>query len=148
MKKIPKDKTIQSGAAIDDMTVLLAESLDYANDKECEISFVSGYAPRQLPDDPWRVKSYENWLVVSVCNQAKNNLRAVLSREGQVRIYGPGGKPDHTFQIPEAGVFGDAANDLGYVNRIRVIGDKLYVCGMSRQVYRFTWDGKDVSAAR
>jgi hypothetical protein len=145
MKKIPRDKTIQSGAAIDNMTIILAESLDYARDKDYEISFVSGYAPIQHPDDPWGTKPYENWFVVSLCHQVKNNLRAVLSREGQVRVYGPGGKPDHTFQIPEAGVFGDAANDLGYVNRIRTIGDSLYVCGMSRQVYRFTWDGKDLS---
>jgi hypothetical protein len=85
-------------------------------------------------------------MVVSVCHHPKHDLRCVLSREGQVNIYGPGGKPDHTFQIPEAGVFGDAANDLGYVNRVRAIGDCLYVCGMSRQVYRFTWDGKDLSA--
>jgi hypothetical protein len=67
----------------------------------------------------------------------KHLLRCILSREGEVNLYGPGGKPDHVYQIPEAGVFGDAAIGLGYVNRIRAIGDHLYVCGQSRQVYRF-----------
>ncbi len=72
-------------------------------------------------------------------------MRCVLSRKGQVNVYGPGDNRDHNFQIPEAGVFGDAAADLGYVNRIQAIGTGLYVCGMNRQVYRFDWNGKDLA---
>lgn len=140
---IPTDKTIQAGAAIGNGSVLLAETLDYAQKHGHDITFVSGYAPKQLPHDPWRVLPYEGWFVVSVALFEKYALRCVLSREGQVRLYGPGGKPDHRMQIPEAGVFGDAAVGLGYVNRLRAIGSTLMVCGQSRQVYRLEWNGDD-----
>ena len=40
-----------------------------------------------------------------------------------------------TEQIPGAGLHGNA-NDLGYVERIKVIGEDLYVCGLMRQVYK------------
>jgi hypothetical protein len=136
---------MQAGAAIARDVLLLGETLDYASEHGYEISFVSGYAPTQLPDDPWRVRAYENWLVVSVASFAGFDLRCVLAREGQVRLYGPGGKPDHSYQIPEAGVFGEAAIGLGYVNRIRAVGDALFVCGQSRQVYRFECKGKDLA---
>ena len=145
---IPTEKTIQTGCVISKMVILLGESLDYASKNDYEISFVSGYSPIQLPDDPWRVKAYENWTVVSLCYQQASNLRCVLSREGKVRLYGPGGKPDYTYQIPEAGVFGNTAVGLGYVNRIRSIDNHLYVCGQSRQVYRFHWDGQDFASGR
>lgn len=60
-----------------------------------------------------------------------------MSEEGDVRLYGPGGKPDRTLQIPDAGVFRPSAAGYGYVNRIRAIGQGLYVCGANRQVYRY-----------
>lgn len=90
----------------------------------------------------------EGWLLVSATLLVSRNLRCVLSREGQVNLYGPGGQPDHSFQIPEAGVFGEAATGLGYVNRIRAVGDGLYVCGQSRQVWRFECNGGDLAAGR
>lgn len=90
----------------------------------------------------------EGWVIVSVWYWRERDIRCVLDREGQVNIYGPGGKPDHTFQIPKAGVFGAAATGLGYVNRIRAIGTGLYVCGQSRQVYRFQWDGLDLGTGQ
>ena len=143
---IPTEKTTQTGCLIERMYILLAESLDYAAEKDIEISFVSGYAPLHFSDDPWGSKAYENWTVVSVCYYPDRKFRCILSREGNVRIYCPGGNPDHTFQIPDTGVFGDAATGLGYVNRIRAIGDHLYVCGQSRQVYRFEFDGQDLAS--
>lgn len=93
----------------------------------------------------WVWNDYD-WLVVSV--ESHGPTRCILSREGQVNLYGPGGKPDHTYQIPEAGVFVETANDLGYVNRIRAVGDALLVCGQSRQVYRFEWDGKNLATGQ
>lgn len=90
----------------------------------------------------------EGWQLVSATLLAAGSLRCVLSREGQVNLYGPGGQPDHSFQIPEAGVFGEAACGLGYVNRIRAVGDGLYVCGQSRQVWRFERDGGDLASGR
>ena len=93
----------------------------------------------------WVWNDYD-WLVVSV--ESQGPIRCVLSREGQVNLYGPGGKPDRTFQIPEAGVLAETANDLGYVNRIRAVGSELLVCGQSRQVYRFDWNGKDLASGQ
>lgn len=109
---------------------------------------ITTYAPALRPTKPWRSQLMEAWLIVSVTYWEADQLRCVLSQEGQVNIYGPGGQPDHTYQIPEAGVFGGAAIGLGYVNRIRVIGDHLYVCGQSRQVWRFEWDGRDLASGR
>lgn len=45
-------------------------------------------------------------------------------------------------------MFGDAAIGLGYVNRIRAIAGQLYVCGQSRQVYRFAWNGQDLATGQ
>jgi hypothetical protein len=145
---VSTDKTVQAACLLEPMAVLLAESLDAAIETDDEISFVGGYAPLKMPDDPWRAKAYEGWVVVSVCHWPAHGMRCVLSREGETRLYGPGGKPDHTFQLPEAGVFNDSATGLGYVNRIRAIGSTLYVCGQSRQVWRFEWDGKHLSRGR
>ncbi len=74
--------------------------------------------------------------------------RCILSAEGQVNLYGPGGSPDHIFQIPQAGVFGPGSAGYGYVNRIRAVDDGLYVCGDHRQFYRFNWDGQNLSTGR
>lgn len=118
-----------------------------------DFSVVDTYVPHSLPTSDeanWWSKPYEKRLLVCATGWQINDLtlRSVLSREGQVRLYGPGGKPDHTYQIPEAGVFGNAAVGLGYVNRIRAIGDGLFVCGQSRQVYRFAWDGRNLASGR
>jgi hypothetical protein len=134
-------RTVQAGCLVDTDLPLLVETLDNFEGN----SVISTYAPRFRPGKPWRTQIMENWLLISACYLKTSELRCVLSREGQVNIYGPGGKPDHTFQIPEAGVFCETANDLGYVNRIRAVGDQLYVCGQSRQVYRFDWDGVNLA---
>jgi hypothetical protein len=137
-------RTTQSGCLISADLPLLVETLDHLENN----SVISTYAPKLRPGKPWRSQIVENWLLVSASFLESSELRCVLSREGQVNIYGPGGKPDHTFQIPEAGVFCETANDLGYVNRVRAVGSDLYVCGQSRQVYRFDWNGKDLNAGQ
>jgi hypothetical protein len=146
-KNLSKFKTVQTACTLGKGQFLFASSSDALLNTDYELTYVFRYDTTSDDKTPWVWNDYD-WTVVSLCFWARNDLKCILSREGQVNIYGPGGNPDHTFQIPEAGVFGDAANDLGYVNRIRVIGDSLYVCGMSRQVYRFMWDGKDLSAGQ
>jgi hypothetical protein len=140
-------RTVQAGCLVEAKLPLMAESLDaFAGN-----SVISTYAPLLRPDRPWRSQLFEDWHIVSVSAwrvALALLLRCVLSREGQVNIYGPGGKPDHTFQIPEAGVFTDTAIGLGYVNRIRAVGSTLYVCGQSRQVWRFDWNGLDLGKGR
>lgn len=137
-------RTIQASCLVECDLPLLVETLDNFEGN----SVISTFAPKLRPNKPWRNQIVENWLLVSACYLIPKELRCVLSREGQVNIYGPGGKPDHTFQIPEAGVFCETANDLGYVNRIRAVGEDLYVCGQSRQVYRFSWNGVDLDTGQ
>ncbi|SFZ77014.1 hypothetical protein [Chitinimonas taiwanensis] len=137
-------RSTQSACLVESDLPLLVEVLDAFEDN----GVISTYAPRLRPGRPWRSQMVEGWYLVSAYFWAQSELRCILGREGQVNIYGPGGKPDHIYQIPEAGVFGDAAIGLGYVNRIRAVGDQLYVCGQSRQVYRFEWDGKDLATGR
>lgn len=48
----------------------------------------------------WVWNDYD-WTVISIC--IWNDYRCVLSREGNVNLYGPGGSPDRTYQIPDAG---------------------------------------------
>jgi hypothetical protein len=137
-------RSTQAACLIDRDLPLLAERLDGFEGH----GVVSTYAPRLRPHRPWRSQVMEEWPLVSATFDSQRQLRCLLSREGQVNIYGPGGTPDHTFQIPEAGVFGPASTGLGYVNRIRAVGSGLYVCGQSRQVYRFDWDGQDLARGR
>jgi hypothetical protein len=123
------------------MQAFFVDALDYAEREGYEISFTSIYQPNEIPNDPWGGKPYTDHQLVSCCHwphlPSGIDFRCVLSEEGMVNVYGPGGKPDRTFQIPEAGVFGSGAAGYGYVQRIRAIGDGLYVCGAHRQVYRY-----------
>lgn len=137
-------RTTQAGCLIHGELPLLAEMLDgFAGN-----GVISTYAPSLRPIKPWRSQLMEGWHLVSATFEPSSELRGILSREGQVNLYGPGGKPDHSFQLPEAGVFGDSAVGLGYVNRIRAVGKELYVCGQSRQVYRFDWNRRDLAQGR
>lgn len=149
---ISHQATIQAGCLLEDDLVLVATSLDdISRDYDTSYSRLATYKISRR-EHPWRFSDRDDWLIVSVCAwtgaSSQQPFRCVLSREGQVNLYGPGGQPDHSFQIPEAGVFGEAATGLGYVNRIRAVGDGLYVCGQSRQVWRFEWDGRDLAAGR
>lgn len=129
-------KTIQFGALIDAFTGTLVETLDAIDGEGYEYSFVGSFSGKDAQTRKWLVKGYD-WMTVCMAHWPAHEIRCVLSREGQVRLYGPGGKPDRTYQLPDAGVMREGAADHGYVNRIRAIGNSLYVCGQSRQVYRF-----------
>lgn len=137
-------RSVQCGALVSSHMPLLVEVLDQLEGN----SVISTYAPRIRPASPWRSQIVEGWHLVSAAYLSHRELRCVLGRDGQVNLYGPGGRPDHTFQIPGAGVSGPSATGLGYVNRIRAIGTELFVCGQSRQVYRFDWDGRDLASGR
>lgn len=130
------EKTFECGVIVHAQLVLVVESLDAVRDDDYVISSVGSYK-RTVEGARWAVFVYEDWTVVSVASSEQLQLRCVLSREGDIRLYGPGGTPDRTYQLPDAGVMREDAAGYGYVNRIRAIGDGLYVCGQSRQVYRF-----------
>lgn len=88
--------------------------------------------------EPWGNVDIVGWTVTSV-DAPKPTLRACLDEEGYFQLFGPGGRALYRSVIPEAGVFRQGAAGYGYVNRIRAIGSSLYVCGASRQVYRYAF---------
>lgn len=137
-------RTTQAGCLLTANMPLIVETMDRFDNT----GVVSTYAPTVRPMKPWRSQIVEDWPLVSVAYRVETSWRCVLSEEGQVNIYGPGGAPDCVFQIPEAGVSGPASTGLGYVLRIRAVGSQLLVCGQSRQVYRFDWDGQDLASGR
>lgn len=142
-----KEKTIQCGAALGSGEVLFASSSDEPSVQGMDLSYVFRlWITADSPGYEWVWNDYD-WTVVST-GLTPAGLRCVLSKEGQVNIYGPGGVPDCTFQIPDAGVSGPASIGLGYVLRIRAVGSHLLVCGQSRQVYRFDWGGQDLASGR
>ncbi len=134
-------RTYEAGCLLASKFPLLGESLDGFEGN----SVISTYAPALRPANPWRSQLVENSKIVSVAFWQERKLRCVLNLEGNTNLYGPGGRPDIHFQIPDTGVFTETATGLGYVNRIRAIGNHLYVCGQSRQIWRFDFDGKDLS---
>ncbi len=145
-----REKTIRSGCALGSEEILLASRSDDRRVADADLTFVFrikvgvNSSVQQLE---WVWNDYD-WTVVSVCYDPLRDLRCVLSREGEVNIYGPGGEPDATFQIPEAGVFGKSAKGLGFVNRIRAIGGQLYVCGQSRQIWRSDFNGPHLTSCK
>lgn len=59
---------------------------------------------------------------------------AVLSEEGHVRYFGE--QPDILEKIPGSGVYSDDAENWGYLADLQQIGEHLYACGYSGQVYK------------
>lgn len=135
MKSKDLFRTYQAGCLIEGVMPLFGESLDEFEGN----SVITTYAPNLRPTDPWRKQLMENWVIVSVCTWMTHGIifRCILDNEGKINIYGGPQKLDKIFQISDAGVMREDALGLGYVNRIRAIGNALYVCGQSRQVYRF-----------
>lgn len=133
---IDTEKTFQFGALINGFFGLLAETLDAIDINDYDFSFVGSFVGRDGQTLDWAVMDYD-WVTVCVAYWPTYHFRCMLSREGDVRLYGPEGTTSKNYRLPDAGVMREDAKGLGYVNRIRAIGNALYVCGQSRQVYRF-----------
>jgi hypothetical protein len=86
--------------------------------------------------------------VVSVClkKQTQTELRqgCALSKEGEIEFFVLKTGAKRIEKIPDAGLRLSEYTEegvTGYVTHIREIGDSLYVCGQSGQVYRRTESG-------
>ena len=145
------DKTFIAAKLLESMFPILVESPDFLVDEDWQASCISTYNPNGGNSNPWAGRVYQDMKLVSVdCwHQGISEImfRCVLSEEGYVRLYGPGGSPDATYQLPDAGVWRKGAAGYGYVSRIRAIGNGLYVCGDARQVYRFVYPSNAADAA-
>ncbi len=151
MPKYATDKTDIFGCVVDSIQAIRVQSLDaIKDDPDIVVSFLTSYYPIDKGmARPWLVMPYEHHTLVCCTTwpQPQITLRCVLSEEGHVDIYGPGGNPSATFQIPDAGVWREGATGYGYVSRIRAIGQSLYVCGDARQVYRLLYPSNASDAA-
>jgi hypothetical protein len=89
-----------------------------------------------------------NMDIVSLCvKKATNNsdrMICALSKEGEIELYSSKAGKGVTEKIPDAGLRLSEykGGAVGYVTHIREIGGRLYVCGMSGQVYAREASGK------
>ncbi len=80
-----------------------------------------------MPELKWRFASIADYKVTE-------GFTAVLSEEGDIFL---SGNTDSYFEkIPESGVRSPGAKGWGYMRHIQQIGDHLYACGASGQVYK------------
>lgn len=89
-------------------------------------------------EDKWVHRDLPDWRVTSVCIRSATSTRprmaCALSENGDVEMTFVDGEVIE--KIPDAGLLDDNNPGYGYVRTIREIGTRLYVCGLSGQVYR------------
>lgn len=133
--------TFQVGCAVDAHMFYLACSMDAIAETDYEsfsrMSFYQGQNKKK-----WFVHDLPNWRVVSTClipetDKAPRTVVA-LSEEGDIELYNRNGSTVE--KIKDAGVGGESKG-FGYVSRIRLIDNTLYVCGLSGQIYARTATG-------
>lgn len=129
------DKTFKAGVVLGGHIISVAESLDAVKNQNYTISTIGSWNISRR--DPWLAFVMEGWDIVSLATLDSLKIRAALDIEGQINLYDPNINPDRAYQLPDAGIWREGAIGYGYVNRIRAIGNSFYVCGQSRQVYRF-----------
>lgn len=124
-KMISQICTVKFACCLQSSLVLLATGIDELDDDNVAFTRLAFYDILDI-QAPWGYSDMVDWLVVSVA-LTHNGYRVCLSEEGQVRFFEPGGQPNAIFQLPDAGVFREGATGYGYVQRIRAIGQGLYV---------------------
>ena len=135
---ISPECTFESAACLTSRLILLLTRIDYFKEKgESFCRFA--YFDRDDISDPWGYKDFPAEHFVSISLWRKH-IRTALTEEGRVRLHSRLENKEIFLQIPDAGVFRQGARGYGYVNRIRAIGEGLYVCGAHRQVYRYECD--------
>ena len=82
-------------------------------------------------DQEWRASSISYF---GPASEPEFDDFVVLSEEGNVRYVGDHAPSEE--KIPNAGVFCEDAKGWGYLSDIQQVGERLYVCGYSGQVYR------------
>ena len=90
-----------------------------------------------------------DWYLMSMCMsyqaiKAPDNPEArvylILGREGEIIIDIPAIELIKVEHIPEAGLHQEWSKTYGYTGRIKEIGNHIYVCGDSNQIYRRSGD--------
>jgi hypothetical protein len=139
-----------AGCAIEHDFIYLASQLDDLDPDEYAHTRMTGFDAQSVGyrnedgsvDNGWAYHDVQ-MNVMSVCVKKKTptweRRVCALSKEGEVEIYiTKGGQVERLEKIADAGLRLSQykGGTTGYVTHIREIGDALYVCGMSGQVYR------------
>lgn len=133
--------TFTTGCAIEKDYIYIVAKLDslHQEDKFARIYIFDD----QKNHDKWVHHDLADWEVVSVCirkaTTTSPRMVCALSENGELELRFVDGAIIE--KIPGAGLADSNSSGYGYVNAIREIGNHLYVCGLSGQVYRRSDDG-------
>lgn len=130
-------RTGYAGAFDDEIYISAAADIYDAFEKYTALyTWSPELAKQEKHASPWIYKS-EDWLVFSVTGFFKKNTGdwwyCALCEEGRILFTGGGYT---TEEIPGAGVNRSDSVGWGYLSDIQQIGDHLYACGYSGQVYK------------
>lgn len=136
--------TFLSGCCISKSIVVLPSTLDYFKGRDEALTRLKFF---DFEDGFDGQSDCPGWIGVNVC-LFENGRRAFLDEEGRVLFFDKDPANDVELKITDAGVFSKGAKGYGYVTKIRTIGSGLYVCGDSRQVYRYAPPGPGSKAGK
>lgn len=125
-----------AGCAIDrDMFYIACAPENRSNTEDGPDTVMCFY--QNQTSEKWFYHELPGWRVVSVAfaDPPPNTVRRIyaLSEQGDVEIYSRTGSIFD--KIPGAGL-NHGEEPIGYMNRIRFIGNNLYACGFGGQIYR------------
>jgi len=131
--------TISDGYVIDNNYLMLLEYPDAIDPHSIDYSILRYFDDAAFGEEKWGYHDLD-WHVVGLCvwRNSPFGRRAyvALSEQGHIEIEVAGGEQIIEEHIPDAGLHEEWSRDYGYVDRVREIAGRLYVCGTNRQVYR------------
>lgn len=137
MKKLNNSTTTMlAGTAISDNIYYMTGTLDNLDD---DIIFTRMfiYDDEATPPNQWFHHDLPGWAVISTClipeTSTARRQACSLSEQGDVELYSSAGI---TIEKIKGAGLGHTEENRGYMTRIRHIGDALYACGYSGQVYK------------
>lgn len=134
MTKLQPIATFRTGVAGAQFVICLSGAMDAFDPTEpySRIYFLNQHAPNL-----WTFNEHD-FVIPSVCvwrpsSPQSQRTFVALSENGQVVFLGPNQTQE---QIPDAGLNHSLSKGFGYLNDIQQIGEHLYACGFSGQIYR------------
>ena len=134
MNKIQPIVTFRTGVAGAKFVVCLSGAMDAFDSME---PYSRIYFLNERASNIWTFNE-QDFVIPSVCVwrdpvTPERRIFVGVSENGQVVHMGP---QQAVEQISDAGLYHDSSKGFGYLNDIQQIGDKLYACGYSGQVYK------------
>ena len=131
--------TMLDGMVMDANYISLLEFPENYDRQSIDYAAVRYFDDDAEADEKWGLIDFD-WYGVSICvwrhTELGKRAYVTLSREGHVAIEVAGSEQIIEEHIPDAGLHEEWSRDFGYVDRVREIAGRLYVCGTNRQVYR------------